>query len=386
MSHPRLNQLLQAELDRRAGASLLRTRIHLESIDAVHVRDGQRVLVNFAANNYLGLTHHPAVVEKQKQGLDFLGAGGGASPLVSGQSWTHTMAERLLALHKRKNAAVLLPSGYQAAHAAVQTLAALGKVRFLVDKLAHASLIDAIGGVKAEFRIFPHNHLHKLGRLLAEADTNQFQVVVTESIFSMDGDAADLAGLAELKREHEFVLLLDEAHGTGVYGEWGEGYAAERGFAALPDVVLVTFSKAMGLAGAALCGTREFCDGVINWGRAYIYSTALPPATAHALVAALGVMRKEPQRQSRVRTLATRVRGAVGLTGDSPIVPIVLASERAALDAAEDLRAQGMLVVAIRPPTVPRGTSRLRVTLSCEHTDEEVARLIDALSEYRNVK
>ena len=217
----------------------------------------------------------------------------------------------------------------------------------------------------------------KLRRLLEEADPNQQQVVITESIFSMDGDAADLPGIAALKREFPFLLLLDEAHGSGVYGTGGSGYASELGLGHVVDLTIVTLSKAIGCIGGAVCGSRLLCEAIVNFGRPYVFSTALPAAVASAVEAAIGVMRDEPQRQRRVRELALRVRGG-GF--DSPIIPVIFGDEVLALSAAEQLKAQGILVVAVRPPTVPRGTSRLRVTVSCEHTDGEVDQLIDALS------
>jgi 8-amino-7-oxononanoate synthase len=283
---------------------------------------------------------------------------------------------------------VLLASGYTANLAAVQMLAAVTSasnrpIRFLLDKLCHASLVDAVqavsDGEKISYRVFPHNHLPKLERLLSEADPSTQQVVVTESIFSMDGDRANLAGIAELKNRFPFLLLLDEAHGSGVYGPGGSGLAAELGLKDSVDLTIVTLSKAIGCMGGAICGSRLMCDAVVNFARPYIFSTALPPAIAAAVTAALGVMRDEPQRQQRVRELARRVRQSLALPDDdSPIIPIILGDETRALDAAEQLRSKGILTVAVRPPTVARGTSRLRLTLSCDHTDEEVAQLAAA--------
>jgi 7-keto-8-aminopelargonate synthetase-like enzyme len=285
---------------------------------------------------------------------------------------------------------VLLPSGYQANHAAVQTLAAGAEqggtgVRFLFDKLCHASLIDAVRGTGARFRVFPHNRLEKLRRLLDDAEPGQIQVVVSESIFSMDGDAADLEGLAALKQERPFLLLLDEAHATGVYGPAGNGLAAEKGVQGIVDVSVITLSKAIGCIGGAVCGSGTFCEALVNYARAYLYSTALPASIAAAADAAIGIMEHEPHRQERVRQLARRLRAALRDAqftlppGDAPIVPIVMGTETAALEAAEKLMAEGLLVLPIRPPTVPRGTSRLRITLCCDHTDDEIAKLVRSI-------
>ncbi|MGD0771007.1 MAG: 8-amino-7-oxononanoate synthase [Tepidisphaeraceae bacterium] len=387
--------VVEKELSQLAESGLLRRRPVVRPIDAVHVEIDGRVCVNFCSNNYLGLTHHPRVVAGLRAGAEKFGAGAGASGLISGFSPQHAATEAAIALWKSTEAAVLLPSGYQANLAAVQTLAALGRsregrprgggARFLIDKLAHASLLDAVRGCDAPWRVFPHNNMGKLGRLLEQADEEQIQVVVTESIFSMDGDEADLAGLDQLKRGRPFVLLLDEAHASGVYGRAGAGLAAERGLGEMADVSVVTFSKAAGCVGGAICGKGNFCRAVLNFGRAYVYSTSIPAAMAASIEAAIGVMRDEPGRQDRVRELSRRFRaglrgkGREVAEGDSPIVPIIVGSESAAMEMSERLLDRQLLVGAVRPPTVARGTSRLRVTLSCEHREEEIARLGDAL-------
>ncbi len=387
MSDP-FSDALRHALSKRQASDLLRKRRLITPIDAVHVEIDGRPFTNFASNNYLGLTHHPKIVAAVHNANTHLGLGSGASALITGHTPAHAAAEASIAQWKSAQAAVLLPSGYQATHAAIQTFAALAKtspngVRFLIDKLTHASLIDAVRGSDQPFRLFPHNNLSKLSRLLSESPAGQLQIVVTESIFSMDGDAADLAGLAQLKEKHPFALLLDEAHASGVYGPSGAGYAAEVNLSNIVDVSIVTLSKAIGAAGGAVCATQQFCDALVNFGRAYIYSTAVPPAVGAAASAAIEVMRDEPERQQRVRELATRVRRALlplGVTpDDSPIIPIILGEAAKALAAAKSLEDEGLLVIAVRPPTVAHGSSRLRITLSCEHSDAEVSALIAAV-------
>ena len=357
----------------------------MRPITATHVEVDGRPLVNFASNNYLGLTHHPAVVAAFEQAARTYGVGSGAASLVTGHTDAHATAERAIARWKGTEAAVLTSSGFAANLAAVGALAAVGRVRFLVDKLAHASLLDAARSTGA-FRVYPHNGLAKLRRLLADADAGELQVVVTESIFSMDGDAADLPGLAALKAEFPFLLLVDEAHGSGVYGPAGGGVAAELGLTDAVDVTVATLSKAVGCGGGAVCSSAAVCDAVVNFGRPFVFSTSLPAAVAAAAEAAVGVMAAEPDRQRRVRSLALHVRdrlAAAGMTvppGDSPIVPVMFGSAADALAAADRLRTAGLLVPAIRPPTVPPNGSRLRVTLSSEHTDDEIERLIAAVA------
>jgi 8-amino-7-oxononanoate synthase len=384
-----LQQILLGELESRRAANLLRVRRPIRGIDPVHVEIDGQTLVNFASNNYLGLTHHPRVINAIRASCDEHGTGSGAAGLITGHSEAHASAEAAIANWKGTESAVLLPSGYQANQAVIQTLAAMaeraGGVRFLIDKLVHASLVDPVRASKMPFRVFPHNSLPKLRRLLEDREGTGMQVVVTESIFSMDGDTADLAGLAALKDEHPFVLVLDEAHGAGVYGKHGAGVASEMGLQHIVDVSIATLSKAIGCVGGAVCASRAFCEALINFGRAYIFSTSIPPFVAAAAEAALGVMRDEPERQTRVRNFAHRVRfelkdaGFELAPGDSPIVPIILGSEQNALDAANALLSEGLLVLAVRPPTVRRGTSRLRVTFSTEHSDAEVDQLIREL-------
>ena len=384
------DQLAREVLAGLEASHLTRHRRVVVPIDATHVTCGGRALINFASNNYLGLTHHPRVIEAVGQTLRTAGAGSGASALISGYGPAHERAEREIARWKGTQSAVLLPSGYQANHAAVQTLAAVAErssqpIRFLLDKLCHASLIDAVRAVGAPWRVFPHNHLQKLERLLSDDDEWAMQVVVTESIFSMDGDAADLAGLAKMKQQHPFVLLLDEAHASGVYGPGGSGQAAELGLSGLADATVLTLSKAIGCVGGAVCGTETFCQAMVNLARAYVYSTSVPPLIAAAAIAAIGVMESEPQLQARLRSLARHFRSELRTAdllvtaGDSPIIPIGMKTESAALRAADALAEEGILALAIRPPTVPRGTSRLRITLSTSHSDDEVEQLIAAV-------
>ena len=449
--------LVRGELDRLEQSHLYRHRQVVRPLDATHVEVAGRRLVNFASNDYLGLTHHPRVIRAATEAAAEAGVGSGAAPLISGHTRYHAAAERRIAGWKGTESAVLLGSGYLANLAAVQTIAAVAErsgrpVRFLLDKLVHASLIDAVRGSGAPFRVFPHNGLSKLDRLLSDAPAGEVQVVVTESVFSMDGDTADLSGLADLKRRRPFILLLDEAHGSGVFGPSGAGLAAELGLQDTVDVSVVTLSKAVGCGGGAVCGGEDFCNALVNFGRAYVYSTSLPVPVAAAIDAAVAVLADEPWRQQRLRELVRRVRtelgnplepgsgsglsagatasavatecadrpsagqdgfvsevehvtaeavapavggrsplqhaglgsfGASVPAGDSPIIPVILGTETAALGAAEALREQGLWVLAVRPPTVPRGSSRLRVTLSSEHTDDEVRELVRAVRAIR---
>jgi 8-amino-7-oxononanoate synthase len=388
--HDDLESQIDPLLAAREAAGLLRRRRTLRVLDSVRVERDGRELINFAGNDYLGLTHHPRLIESGMRAACQAGVGAGAAGLITGYAELHALAERELATLKQTESAILLPSGYQANLAAIQAVATVAAeagrpVRFLLDKLAHASLVDAVRASSAAMRVFPHNHMEKLARLLRDADPGETQVVVTESIFSMDGDAADLETLASLKRSHRFLLILDEAHATGVYGDGGAGLLSERKLSGLADLNVVTLSKAIGCQGGAVCGSKRWCDAVVNYGRSYIFSTSVSPLVAACVAEAVQVMREEPQRRQRVRELAKRVRSRLASRwnipeGDSPIIPLVVGEERKAIDASQALLEAGLLVPAVRPPTVPRGGSRLRVTLSCDHSDEQVDRLIAAVS------
>lgn len=382
---------IQESLQLRREAQLLRSRRVVEAIDAVHVLIDGRSIVNFSSNNYLGLTHHPRLLNAMKS-VD--AAGAGAAALITGFTSLHQRAEKAIAQWKQTEAALLLPSGYQANVAAIQALAgvveSVGKRPiFFADKLVHASLVDALRQTGSPFRVFPHNRFDKLVRLLSELQHNDWPIVVVESIYSMDGDACDLRALCEIKKSHPFTLVLDEAHGSGVYGIAGAGYASELGLRDQVDVSIVTLSKGLGLFGGAIAASTAMCQAVLNFGRAYVYSTNVPPMMAAGVIEALAILRDEPDRIARVRQRAGSLRdqlkqaGIALLPGDSPIVPIVMGSEESALTLSSELLTAGYLVAAIRPPTVAKGTSRLRMTVSSEHSEAEIRGLVDAIMRQR---
>ena len=381
--------LIDALLSQRQASHRLRSLSTAQPLDATHLKINGKRYVNFCSNNYLGLSRHPRVLAAVEAAQRSAGFGSGAAGLLRGHTTFHESAARAIAQWKGTEDAVLLPSGYQANLAAVQTLAAISKstgappVRFLLDKLVHASILDAVSATDLTMRIFPHNNLAKLSRLLTGENLD---VVITESIFSMDGDAADLRGIAKLKQKQPFFLLLDEAHASGVYGKNGAGYAQSLGVQHAVDASVVTLSKALGGVGGAICSTKTFSNGVVNFGRAYIYSTSLPAAAAAAAEAAIEIMRDEPHRQKRLADLSFRVRTELTkararlLPGDSPIICCLLGSEESVLAAAEKLFQQGLIVAAVRPPTVAPGSSRLRISLCSEHSDEEVTALLAAIT------
>lgn len=377
----------------------------LDDLDASHLRrslrridspQGPRVIIdgreylNFSSNDYLGLAADERLKAALIEGIERHGAGSGASRLICGTLGPHADLEESLAAVKRTGAALTFSSGYAAAVGTITALAGKGDV-VILDKLCHASLIDGARLSGATLRIYPHGDLDRLDSHLRWADGQVDRatgriLIVTESVFSMDGDRADLAAIVEVKERHGAWLLLDEAHAHGVVGPAGRGLAAELGIEdGRVDLLLGTLSKAVGLSGGYLCASRPVVDLLINRARSFIYSTASSPAVAHAARQAVewiaGPLGDERRGRlwRHVHTLADRL----GLPAHSAILPLILGENATALAAADDLRRDGYLIPAIRYPTVPRGQARLRITLSATHRDDEVDRLADALASRR---
>jgi 8-amino-7-oxononanoate synthase len=331
----------------------------------------ERAVVAFASNDYLGLSAHPRVIAAAHQALDRWGTGAGASRLVTGDRPVHHDLEAELAAWKGTERAVLFPTGFAANLGVLATLGAAGVV-ICSDELNHASIIDGTRLARAEHRIWPHGDLDALDRLLAALDGRP-AIVVADTVFSMDGDEADLVGLADRCRRHGALLVLDEAHAV-------LGPEPPPGCFDGVEVVRVgTLSKALGSLGGFAASSATVADLLVNAARSQIFTTASSPADAAAGLAALEIVRSD--EGAELRAALRRHIDRLRTSHPSPIVPVVLGSEDAALGASMALLEQGLWVPAIRPPTVPVGTSRLRVTFSAAHTDDEVGRLIDALDE-----
>lgn len=357
----RLNQRLRDALAKREAAGLLR-RIQPRAADDTRV--------NLAGNDYLDLARDPAVLIAAAEALHRWGASASASALVTGYTELHAQLERELAAWHGYPHALLMNSGYAANMAVLGQLPKPGDV-VLADRLIHASMVNGILASGARLRRFAHNDLESLELLLAEESGREGSVfVVTESLYSMDGDAPDLRRIAELRQRHGFVWVLDEAHATGWYGETGSGLQEAQGCRAAADIVVGTLGKALGSQGAYVLGHNpDILATIINQAGEFVYSTHLaPPAAAAALAAvgrakALASERPKLHRMSRDWRAALVEAGFAVPEGDSPIIPIVLGDAVRALRAAEALRAAGFMISAIRPPTVPDGTARLRLSL-----------------------
>jgi 8-amino-7-oxononanoate synthase len=377
--------MIRARLDAVVEDGRWRAPREFDARGPVGTLDGAAV-VSFASNDYLGLSAHPTVIAAARGALERWGAGAGASRLVTGSRPVHTELEVALAAWKGTDAAVCFPTGFAANLGALSVLGGPA-VRVLSDELNHASIIDGVRLSRSPVSIYRHCDVAHLAALL-EADPATPTVVVTDTVFSMDGDAAPVEEIAALCRRRGALLLLDEAHAV-------LGPHLPASLTSDPELTLVrmgTLSKTLGSLGGFLAGSQDVIDLMVNAARSYIFTTGLSPADAAAALAALGVLRS-PEGDSLVRRLADLVErvgggergGGPGATArpSSPIVPVILGTEQRALEASAALLADGLWVPAIRPPTVPAGTSRLRVTVSAAHTDDQVHQLVDALAPLR---
>ncbi len=367
------------ELRKLSADGLLRGLKPLDSATGPRVSRGGRELWNFASNDYLGLARHPEIEEAFIEGVRRFGAGSAASRLVCGTLPPHRLLEESLAAAKSTEAALTFSSGFATSLGVIP--AVCGKADFiLLDKLSHACLVDAARLSGATLRVFPHNDMAKLKRLLASTRAKSPDariLVATESVFSMDGDLCPLREIVELVEEHDALLLLDEAHGFGVLGETGMGLAEQEGLQKRVTFQMGTLSKSAGLSGGYLAASREWIDLITNRARSFIYSTAPPPALAHAALASLDLIRSEEGRNLRLKLQANI---AIIRESPTPILPLILGSNDAALTASTALADAGFMVPAIRFPTVPRGTARLRASISAAHPAEAVAALAEAWS------
>jgi len=359
---------------------LLRRQRPLDSPTGVRVVREGRTLWNFASNDYLGLARHPRIEAALIEGVQRYGAGSAASRLVCGTLPPHKLLEDALAAAKQTEAALTFSSGFATALGCIPAI--VGKSDFIIlDKLAHACLVDAARLSGATIRVYPHNDLEKLARLLSSTRAKNADariLVITETVFSMDGDLCPLRETVELAENHDALLLIDEAHGFGVLGEQGMGLAEQEGLQQRIAFQMGTLSKSAGLSGGYLAASREWIDLLTNRARAFIYSTAPPPCLAHAAIASLDLI-----RSGEGQKLRQNLRENISILADSPtpIIPIVLGSNEATLAAAADLENAGFLVPAIRFPTVPRGTARLRVSISAAHPPETLRELRGLLPE-----
>lgn len=381
---------LAAALQQKIDDGLYRRRRTLESAQGPRVIVGGRELLNFCSNDYLGLANHPVVVAAFQQAAARYGVGSGASHLVCGHSAEHEALEQELAVFTGRERALLFSTGYMANAGIVQALVGRGDAVF-EDRLNHASLIDGGLSSGAQFQRYRHNDVAHLAELLEKSSADR-KLVVTDGVFSMDGDVAPLPELVTVARQHDAWLMVDDAHGVGVLGGHGGGVAEHFGLGAGDMPVLMgTLGKGVGSFGAFVAGDDVLIDYLINTARPYIYTTALPPAVAAASRASLAIIRNGEVLRDKLRGLIRHFREGASQLGldlmpsETPIQPLLLGSNERALAWSAALEKKGCLVGAIRPPTVPIGQARLRITLTAAHEQADVDHVLQALADCRGV-
>jgi len=375
---------IDAELAEIERQSLRRRLVDRVGVQGPVIRFGDRQLVSFGSNDYLNLAADSRLIHAACEGARQYGIGSGASPLICGHARVHAELERALAKFEGTEAALVFPSGFAANSGAIAALAGPGDL-VAADRKSHASLLDGCRLSRADFRVYPHNDMNKLDALLHKKGRARRRLVVTDTLFSMDGDLAPLADLVDVCERHGAMLLLDEAHATGIFGCRGRGLAERDGVEHGASVRIGTLSKALGCAGGFVAGSQSLIDWLVNQARPYVFSTAIPAPVAAAALAALDVVRSEPETRKRLLHLAGSLRHRlanrgwnVGASG-SQIIPVVVGDPATAVALHSRLLQDGLFVPAVRPPTVPKGESCLRISLTAGHDNAAIERLLAAM-------
>ncbi len=381
---------LREELEERKQLGLYRQRRITQSAQSTHpIIDGKTVL-SFCSNDYLGLANHPEIKQAYIKAASFWGVGSGSAHLVNGHTQLHQECEQQLAEFTGRDRALLFSTGYMANLAITSALVARGDSIFQ-DKLNHASLIDAARLSSAGFHRYPHHDLKYLQRLLTEDKTNSKRssrrLVMTDAVFSMDGDKADLDRLVKLCNKSACWLMIDDAHGFGVLGNTGAGLCEEANKTQKEiPILMATLGKAVGVSGAFVAGSEVLIETLIQRARSYIYTTASPPSTAAAVMKSIDIIQRQSWRREKLAELIDyfKQRAAIAdiqlMPSNTAIQPVVIGDNQKTLKTSQSLFEQGIHVAAIRPPTVPKNTARLRITLSAAHEKQEVDKLINTLS------
>ncbi len=377
---------LKAALIKSKMAHLYRQRKILNGIQHPHTPINGQKMLNFCANDYLGLAAHPKVIEAMQLGAKKYGAGAGSAHLVNGHQSIHHQLEEALAVFCQRPRALLFSTGYMANIGVISALLS-PKDYILQDRLNHASLIDGALLSRAKLIRYPHQNTQYLAERLKTIPSGR-KIIATDGVFSMDGDIAPLAELIHISQQYNAGLMIDDAHGFGVLGEQGRGITAGYSEAQVP-ILMGTLGKAFGTFGAFIAGSDELIETLIQKARSYIYTTAMPGAVAAATLVSLELAQTEDWRRDHLLTLIHSFKTEMKSLGlnlmpsNTPIQPVLMGSSQHATELSQKLFEQGILVTAIRPPTVPKNTARLRFTLSANHTETDLAQLFDALKKIK---
>ena len=349
-----------------------------------------KTYLSFCSNNYLGLANHPSVVNAVKKAVDEYGWGACASRLVSGNMTLHEALEKQISRFKRKDAAIVFPTGYMANLGVISSLVSGGDL-VISDKLNHASIIDGCRLSGADFRVYAHCNMEKLETILKKTSKYNRKLIVTDSVFSMDGDLAPLPDIVRIAKEYNAMVMVDEAHGTGVFGENGRGVVEYFNLDNEVDVVMGTLSKAIGSLGGYVCGDDDLISYLRNKARPFMYTTALPPAVCAASIASINLIQEDPSLRevlwNNVCCIKERL-GSLGvdmISSQSQIIPLLIGDTQKAVDISKLLYERGVLIPAIRPPTVPANSSRLRMTVMSSHTQDDLESLFKVLKDVLNL-
>ena len=383
-------EYISDELSKIKESGLYRELKVVGNAQDTHIDIEGKTYLSFCSNNYLGLANHPSVVNAVKKAVDEYGWGACASRLVSGNMTLHEALEKEISRFKMKDAAIVFPTGYMANLGVISSLVSGGDL-VVSDKLNHASIIDGCRLSGAVFRVYAHCNMEKLENILKKSSKYNRILIVTDSVFSMDGDLAPLPDIVRIAKKYNAMVMVDEAHGTGVFGENGRGVVEHFNLDNEVDVVMGTLSKAIGSLGGYVSGDEDLISYLRNKARPFMYTTALPPAVSAASIAGINLIQEDPSLRetlwNNVRCIKERL-GSLGIdmiSSQSQIIPLLIGDTQKTVDISKLLYERGILIPAIRPPTVPANSSRLRMTVMSSHTQADLESLFNALREVMNL-
>ena len=378
------------ELKQIKRAGLYRELNSVEGSQGTHLEIKGKTYLSFCSNNYLGLANNPLVIKAVKDAVGKYGWGAGASRLVSGNMRLHEVLEGEISRFKGKEASIVFPTGYMANLGTISSLVSKGDL-IICDKLNHASIIDGCRLSGADFRVYPHCDMEKLENILKKSTKYPRKLIVTDTVFSMDGDIAPLPDIVRIAHKYKAMVMVDEAHGTGVFGKKGMGVVEHFNLSKKISIVMGTLSKAVGSLGGYVSGDADLINFLRNKARPFMYTTALPPAVCAASIAGIKLIRKNPSLRKSLWNNVRYLKKELDLLNfnlipsESPIIPILIGDAKKAVDVSKFLYKKGILILAIRPPTVPAKSSRLRMTVMSTHTKKDLEKLLDVLSNVQNL-
>ncbi|MFH1824494.1 MAG: 8-amino-7-oxononanoate synthase [Candidatus Firestonebacteria bacterium] len=372
---------LDEELKNLEEKGLYRRFKTLLSAQDVKVKMGNKIFINFCSNDYLGLANHPYVKRAAIKAIERYGVGAGASRLICGNMKLHEELEEKLAKFKKAEASIVFSTGYMANLGVISALLNVEDV-VIVDRLNHASIIDGCKLSKAKIMVYSHVDLNDLEKVLKKVGKFRRRLIITDSIFSMDGDLAPLPDIMKLARKYHSMVMVDDAHATGVLGKNGRGIVEYYNLIDKPDIIMGTLSKALGSLGGFICGKKSLIEYLKNKCRSFIYTTGIPSSLCAASMASLEIIEKDPKIIKKLWDNTNYFKKQLNslnlntLNSTTPIIPIVLGDEKKTMEVANKIQEKGMLVLGIRPPTVPKGTSRLRITITSKHSKTNIDSLV----------